>query len=52
MCYQVREATADIQTQLRSMKFELPTEGEEKITKKFEDLVQKMNEQFASVSDD
>ncbi|KAF2483245.1 vacuolar ATP synthase catalytic subunit A [Neohortaea acidophila] len=48
----VREATADIQTQLRSMKFELPSEGEEKITKKFEDLVQKMNEQFASVSDD
>ena len=49
---QVREATSDIQNRLRSMKFEVPTEGEEKITKKYEDLVQAMNEQFASVSDD
>ena len=30
----VREATSDIQTQLRSMKFEVPDEGEEKISKK------------------
>ena len=30
----VRDATSDIQTQLRSMKFELPDEGEEKVTKK------------------
>ena len=30
----VREATSDIQTQLRSMKFEVPTEGEEAISKK------------------
>lgn len=30
----VREATSDIQSQLRSMKFELPSEGEEKISKK------------------
>ena len=30
----VREATADIQKSLRDMKFELPTEGEEKISKK------------------
>jgi vacuolar-type H+-ATPase catalytic subunit A/Vma1 len=30
----VREATSDIQSQLRSMKFEVPTEGEEKISKK------------------
>lgn len=30
----VRDTTSDIQTQLRSMKFELPDEGEEKITKK------------------
>jgi vacuolar-type H+-ATPase catalytic subunit A/Vma1 len=48
----VREATSDIQAQLRSMKFEVPSEGEEKITKKYEELVQKMNEQFASVSDE
>jgi len=34
------------------MKFEVPTEGEEVITKKYEDLVQRMNEQFASVADD
>jgi vacuolar-type H+-ATPase catalytic subunit A/Vma1 len=30
----VREATSNIQTELRSMKFELPSEGEEKISKK------------------
>ena len=30
----VREATSDIQSQLRSMKFELPSEGEEKVSKK------------------
>src|ERR1700761_327891 len=48
----VREATSDIQSGLRSMKFEVPTEGEEKITKKYEALMQKMNEQFASVSDE
>ena len=48
----VREATSDIQAQLRSMKFELPTEGEEKVGKKYEELMQKMNEQFASVVDE
>jgi vacuolar-type H+-ATPase catalytic subunit A/Vma1 len=30
----VREATSEIQNQLRSMKFEVPSEGEEKISKK------------------
>ena len=30
----VREATSQIQSQLRSMKFEVPSEGEEKISKK------------------
>jgi len=34
------------------MKFEVPTEGEEKITKKYEELHQKMQEQFASVADE
>ncbi|KAK5162940.1 vacuolar protein sorting-associated protein 1 [Saxophila tyrrhenica] len=48
----VRESTSDIQAGLRGMKFEVPTEGEEKIGKKYEELLQKMNEQFASVSDD
>lgn len=30
----VREATSSIQNGLRNMKFEVPTEGEEKISKK------------------
>lgn len=30
----IRDATSDIQHQLRSMKFELPSDGEEKVTKK------------------
>ncbi|KAF2096165.1 V-type ATPase [Rhizodiscina lignyota] len=30
----IREATSEIQAQLRSMKFELPSDGEEKVTKK------------------
>ncbi|KAK8184673.1 ATP synthase alpha/beta family, nucleotide-binding domain-containing protein [Phyllosticta citribraziliensis] len=48
----IREATADIQTSLRNMKFELPSEGEEAITKKYEELFQKMQEKFASVTDE
>ncbi|KAH8805856.1 ATP synthase alpha/beta family, nucleotide-binding domain-containing protein [Xylogone sp. PMI_703] len=48
----IREATSDIQSQLRSMKFEVPTEGEEKITKKYEELVQRMTDLFASVVDE
>ena len=48
----VREATSDIQTQLRSMKFELPSEGEEAVGKKYEQLLQQMNEKFASVTDE
>jgi len=48
----IREATSDIQSQLRSMKFELPSEGEEKVTKKYEELLQKMTEKFASVADE
>lgn len=48
----VREATSEIQSELRRMKFEVPTEGEEKITKKYEELQQKMNEKFASVMDE
>lgn len=48
----VREATADIQSELRSMKFEVPTEGEDKISKKYEDLMQRLNEKFASVLDE
>ncbi|TGO54931.1 hypothetical protein BOTNAR_0256g00170 [Botryotinia narcissicola] len=48
----VREATGELQSQLRSMKFEVPSEGEEKITKKYEDLVQAMTDKFASVTDE
>ncbi|KXT16973.1 hypothetical protein AC579_7407 [Pseudocercospora musae] len=48
----VRESTSGIQSELRSMKFELPTEGEEKISKKYEELLQKMQEKFASVTDE
>jgi V-type H+-transporting ATPase subunit A len=48
----VREATSEIQNDLRSMKFELPTDGEEAVTKKYEDLLQRMNEKFASVMDE
>ena len=48
----VRESTSDIQSELRSMKFELPSDGEEAIGKKYEELLQKMNEKFASVVDE
>ncbi|TVY39578.1 V-type proton ATPase catalytic subunit A [Lachnellula cervina] len=48
----VREATGDIQSQLRSMKFELPSEGEKAITKKYEDLLQDMTDKFAAVTDE
>ncbi|KAK3717452.1 vacuolar protein sorting-associated protein 1 [Vermiconidia calcicola] len=48
----VREATSDILNGLRSMKFEVPTEGEEKITKRYEELHQGMMEKFASVVDE
>nr|OQO28708.1 V-type proton ATPase catalytic subunit A [Rachicladosporium sp. CCFEE 5018] len=48
----VREATSEIQSQLRSMKFELPGEGEEEIVKKYEDLNSKLMEKFAGVVDE
>ncbi|KAI9758445.1 MAG: H(+)-transporting V1 sector ATPase subunit A [Chaenotheca gracillima] len=48
----IREATSDIQTRLRSMKFEVPGDGEEKITEKYDQLVQDMTEKFASVVDE
>ncbi|KAL1799047.1 hypothetical protein ACET3X_003084 [Alternaria dauci] len=48
----VRDATSEIQSQLRSMKFELPSDGEEKVTKKYEELLQKMTDKFASVIDE
>merc|ERR1711939_426634 len=48
----VRDATADIQTHLRSMKFEIPEDGEEKVGKKYEELEKEMQEKFASVMDE
>ncbi|KEQ95075.1 hypothetical protein AUEXF2481DRAFT_47101 [Aureobasidium subglaciale EXF-2481] len=48
----VREATGEVQSELRSMKFELPDDGEETVVKKYEELLQKMNEKFASVMDE
>ncbi|KFY32010.1 hypothetical protein V493_00602 [Pseudogymnoascus sp. VKM F-4281 (FW-2241)] len=48
----VREATSDLQSQLRNMKFELPSEGEKAIVAKYEKLISDMNEKFASVVDE
>ncbi|KAF1997042.1 V-type ATPase [Amniculicola lignicola CBS 123094] len=46
----VRDATSEIQSELRSMKFEVPSEGEEKITKKYDALHAKMLEKFAATA--
>ncbi|KAH7135018.1 vacuolar ATP synthase-like protein catalytic subunit A [Dendryphion nanum] len=48
----VREATSEIQSELRSMKFEIPGDGEEAITKKYEQLHQKLTDKFAAVADE
>lgn len=48
----IREATADIQYRLRSMKFEIPDEGEQAITAKYEKLWNDMMERFANLSDE
>ncbi|KZF20201.1 vacuolar ATP synthase catalytic subunit A [Xylona heveae TC161] len=48
----IRDATSDLQANLRSMKFELPGDGEEAVSKKYEDLLQKLLERFASVADE
>lgn len=48
----VREATSEIQKGLRDMKFEVPNDGEENIVKKYEALMDKMQEKFASVVDE
>ncbi|KAK2763173.1 H(+)-transporting V1 sector ATPase subunit A [Arachnomyces sp. PD_36] len=47
----IRESTSEIQTALRSMKFELP-EDEKEVTAKYEKILQDMSEKFASVSDE
>ncbi|KAI1771859.1 V-type ATPase [Hypoxylon cercidicola] len=48
----VREATSDLQAQLRSLKFEVPSEGEEVISKKYESIQQSMLDKFAAVMDE
>ncbi|KAE8349680.1 vacuolar ATP synthase catalytic subunit A [Aspergillus coremiiformis] len=47
----VRDATSDIQTALRSMKFEVPS-NEKEVSEKYEKVLQTMSERFASVSDE
>lgn len=47
----IREATAEIQHGLRSMKFELP-DNQEEVSNKYDKLLQDMTEKFASVSDE
>ncbi|KAK3997497.1 V-type proton ATPase catalytic subunit A [Cladorrhinum sp. PSN332] len=48
----VREATQELQGELRRLKFEVPTEGQEKICKKYEAIQQAMLDKFASVIDE
>ncbi|KAI1332015.1 V-type ATPase [Xylariaceae sp. FL0255] len=48
----VRETTSDLQAQLRSLKFENPSDGQESISKKYEGIQQSMMDKFASVMDE
>ncbi|KAG5973520.1 H(+)-transporting V1 sector ATPase subunit A [Claviceps cyperi] len=48
----VREATSDLQTKLRQLKFEVPSEGQDVICKKYEGIHQEMTDRFASVIDE
>ncbi|KAK0727882.1 ATP synthase alpha/beta family, nucleotide-binding domain-containing protein [Lasiosphaeria miniovina] len=48
----VRDATQDLQDQLRQLKFERPSDGEEAVTKKYEAIQQSMLDKFASVTDE
>ncbi|KAG8428802.1 H(+)-transporting V1 sector ATPase subunit A [Metarhizium acridum] len=48
----VREATADLQAKLKQLKFEVPSDGQEAITKKYETIQQEMMDRFASVIDE
>ncbi|KAL4791585.1 vacuolar ATP synthase catalytic subunit A [Aspergillus venezuelensis] len=47
----VRDATTDIQSALRNMKFEVP-DNQEEVSAKYEKILQTMSERFASVSDE
>ncbi|ODA79772.1 hypothetical protein RJ55_05366 [Drechmeria coniospora] len=48
----VREATTELQAKLRQLKFELPSEGQEAVSKKYEAIQQTMMDKFASVTDE
>ncbi|CAK7205049.1 H(+)-transporting V1 sector ATPase subunit A [Sporothrix eucalyptigena] len=48
----VREATQELQGQLRSLKFEVPSDGQDVITKKYEGIQASMLDKFASVIDE
>ncbi|KAL6805626.1 ATP synthase alpha/beta family, nucleotide-binding domain-containing protein [Trichoderma sp. SZMC 28012] len=48
----VRESTSDLQTKLRQLKFEVPTDGEDVIVKRYEAIQQEMLDKFASVADE
>ncbi|KAH7152210.1 ATP synthase alpha/beta family, nucleotide-binding domain-containing protein [Dactylonectria estremocensis] len=48
----VREATNELQGQLRQLKFEVPSDGQEVICKKYEEIHQKMTDKFAAVMDE
>ncbi|TKA83600.1 hypothetical protein B0A55_00404 [Friedmanniomyces simplex] len=48
----VRESTSEIQQRLRSMKFEIPGDGEEVVVGRYEELMQALHEKFASVVDE
>ncbi|GAB0135559.1 H(+)-transporting V1 sector ATPase subunit A [Epichloe bromicola] len=48
----VREATSDLQTKLRQLKFEIPSDGQDVISKKYEAIQQEMMDRFASVIDE
>ncbi|KND93652.1 V-type proton ATPase catalytic subunit A [Tolypocladium ophioglossoides CBS 100239] len=48
----VREATNALQAKLRQLKFELPTDGQDVVCKKYEGIQQQMTDKFASVMDE
>ncbi|KAF4443852.1 putative H+-transporting ATPase, vacuolar, 67K chain [Fusarium austroafricanum] len=48
----VREATSDLQANLRQLKFEIPTDGQDVISKRYEEIQQKMTDKFAAVMDE
>ncbi|KJZ71757.1 V-type proton ATPase catalytic subunit A [Hirsutella minnesotensis 3608] len=48
----VREATSDLQAKLRQLKFEVPSDGEDIVCKRYEAIQQQMTDKFASVMDE